>query len=377
MTIQCYSGLPGSGKTYSALENVVIPALKARRYVTHNLKLKRAELQVVCDPQDGKPFSVDDYLVDLDFPPNIDDPSELADLVVAQCRPGSVIVLDEVWQYWPGGKKASEFPSSQLDFFKRHRHRVDEATGHATEITIIDQDPRTGLPAFLRSLVELTFIHTKLNHVGASKRFRVEVYSGCQPIDRPSKAAHIRKMMGSYKPEVWNCYISHTESKSTTPGLELVPDDRGNVWKSWTAKAAIAAALLMPIVGYFVWSSVDTMAKPTKSKPAIKKPLSTPTDTTSVASTPSLPVQTEPPIKTPSTVWRVVGTIFTSYSTLVILQSATGTRLVRFDRCNVDDSGQPECEIDGHFITTWSGAPEATVLGQTVATPESVAARIP
>ena len=42
MSIIAYTGLPGAYKTYSAVENWLIPALKDDRTVAHNLRVNEA-----------------------------------------------------------------------------------------------------------------------------------------------------------------------------------------------------------------------------------------------------------------------------------------------------------------------------------------------
>lgn len=367
MSIVCYTGLPGEGKSYSAVANFVIPALKDKRAVATNLLLNVAALSVVVG------FDVSN-LVHM-FPKDCT-PDEL----IAHCPPGAVVVIDEVWNYWAAGTAVNEVPKSQVSFFKEHRHRVGD-DGLSTEICIIDQDPKTGIPAFLRALVELTYLHSKHSKLGAKGRFRVDVYSRCQSAEKPSKGALIRKLQGRYEPTVWNCYVSHTQAKRIgEAGLEKMVDDRANLWKGWTLRSAMVGAVAVPFLIWFAVSSVLGMVKggglkesakaaravptaptqaikrtPTSANPA-QQPISV--NTPAVAVAPPAPVIPPASNNDPSQIWRILGVVANPDGTgIALVASATGRRRVslkehcRYDAASVDW----ECTVDGHKVTYWTG----------------------
>lgn len=367
MSIICYTGLPGDGKSYSAVENVVIPALQQKRHVAHNLLLNIPALTVVCG------YDVEPMLHQID---KDDEPGAL----IEKCPPGAVIVIDEVWRYWPAGTKANEVPKEELKFFKEHRHRVGE-DNLATEILIIDQDPQTGVPAFLRALIELTYIHTKHSKIGAKGRFRVDVYTRAQRADKPSKGALLRSLQGRYKPEVWNCYISHTQSvKLGETGLERSVDDRANLLKGWTVRSTIIAMVLMPFLMWWAISSVLSMVKgggidrskhkPVQSAPItfpqqpplpplpLPKPAPVTIQPSSSMLDPSLPVEPpKPKDDEPSTIWRIAGVITKAGGGgVAMLASATGKRRIDLDACKrANKLLDWECKVDGALVTFWSG----------------------
>ena len=351
MSIICYTGLPGHGKSYSVVENVVIPALRDGRTVAHNLQLREASLAVVVD--NLKPAQ----LVQI---PNDATPEQL----IAACPPGAVIVIDEVWRYWPAGVKANEVPKEELKFFKEHRHRVGE-DGIASEIVVIDQDPKTGIPAFLRALIEVTYIHEKMSKVGAAGSFRVDVYNRCQSAEKPSKSALLRKMTGRYRPEVWNCYVSHTQAKRVgEAGLELAADDRASVWKSWTVRASMVAALALPLLFWFAWDSFgDLSGKPQPSTPTKRVPQAHESPTAfaaapSTATPPSQPqAQPEQPRTASAASWTVIGVVQRLDGTgIALLKSSLGERRLKIeDHCRLDPLNWT-CEVDGETSAPWTGA---------------------
>ena len=330
--------------------------------------LNHAALGVVCG------FPVEPYLHQIC---KDDTPQELID----KCPLGAVIVIDEVWRYWPAGTKANEVDKRELMFFKEHRHRVGD-DGTTTEILIIDQDPKTGIPAFLRALIELTYVHTKHSKIGAKGRFQVDVYTRSQSAEKPSKGAMLRKLEGKYKPEVWNCYISHTQSKKVgEAGLEKAVDDRANVLKGLTVKAAIVAAVLTPFLVFGAVRNVYKMVdgggskKPPASKPA-------PSPAAPAATTQSLqaplplaqPAKPQPSVNGAtaagastkpgdqiSTIWRILGIIEKTEGAvgegIALVASATGRRRLDLkEHCHYDDSDVDwVCMVDGTKVTYWSG----------------------
>lgn len=378
MSIIAYSGLPGSGKSYSVVENVILPALKDGRTVAHNLTLNLAAIAVVVDG--FHPSQLVEISRDCT-------PAEL----IKKCPPGAVIVVDEVWRYWPAGTKANEVPQDELKFFKEHRHRVGE-DGKASEIVIIDQDIQTGVPAFLRSLIEITYLHEKMSKVGAKGRFRVDVYSRAQSAMKPSKGALLRKMAGKYKPEIWNCYISHTQSeKIGEAGLELQADKRGTILGSWTVRAAIVAALLMPFILYAAASQLSALGKidqqtktvtttrvvelpdlqslpqpgqqaPTQPQPQLQQPsTATAAETAAQAITPG--AQDLPPGL--SRMWRVSGGIVRPDGTgVVLLVSTNGTRRIHAQDCTLDDLLEWRCPVEDGAATMHSGQQAAYSAAQ-------------
>jgi zona occludens toxin len=378
MSIIAYSGLPGSGKSYSVVENVILPALKDGRTVAHNLTLNLPAIAVVVEGFHPA------QLIEI---PRDCTPQEL----ITKCPPGAVIVIDEVWRYWPAGTKANEVPQAELKFFKEHRHRVGD-DGKASEICIIDQDIQTGVPAFLRSLIEITYLHEKMSKVGAKGRFRVDVYARAQSAMKPSKGALLRKMAGKYRPEVWNCYISHTQSTSKIgeAGLELQADKRGTVLGSWTVRAAICAAIAMPFLLYAASASIYNLGK-------VERPTTT-TTTRTVELPPDLPALPQigqqaplppqpsaPPATSPapsdlatsitpgaeslppglSRTWRVSGGIARADgSGVVLLVSTNGSRRIHASDCTLDDLLEWRCAVEDGDATMHSGAPAAYSAAQ-------------
>lgn len=217
MSIHAYTGLPGSGKSYNVVEHVVLPALQEGRVVVTNLPL---HAEVVSEAIPGA------QLRHVEIERVRDNPGLIDEVFPAGC----VCVLDELWRLWPAGQKVNNIPEEFKSFLAEHRHRVD-SEGRSTQIVFVTQD-LAQVAAFARQLVEKTYIHTKLGHLGMSGKFKVAIAHGCVTGTVIPEARQLVTRLGTYKPEVWKFYKSHTMSKAANDGAdESSVDGRGNIWK--------------------------------------------------------------------------------------------------------------------------------------------------
>lgn len=373
MSIILYAGLPGQGKSYSVVENVIVPALKAGRHVAHNLFLNEAVIGVLAE----RDVSVLLHQISRDA---------TAEELIAACPPGCVIVVDEVWRYWPAGTKVNEVPKDQLSFFKEHRQRVG-ADGFASEIVIIDQDAKTAVPAWLRALIELTYIYTKHSALGSKTRYRCDVYSKCQSIEKPTKAAKLRSLQGQYDPRIFEAYVSHVHSKSVGDGaMEVMADGRANLLKAvapWMLGSVVFVGIMLALLSS-VWGGMThkNAPKPKTSATAAAAPAKPPpasAQTERVTPQAAPPAQAQPEPTAPpqpqgpqlSKRWRLLGFIkIGDGPSVAYLTSATAKRRVPADLCEAsikDDRRAAtdgprlllgmdyRCTVDGEIVTSWTG----------------------
>lgn len=215
MSIFAYTGLPGSGKTYDVVANQVMPALKAGRHVVTNIPLEKEVIRALIPEARLTEFPTE----------QVQASPELIDHYAA---PGCVLILDEVWRLWPSGQKSNQVPEPFRKLLAEHRHMVDEA-GDAMQIVLVTQD-LAQIGAFARQLIENTFHHTKLSHVGASGSYRVDVYQGPVSGPNPPRQSRLREIFGRYDPAIFKLYKSHTMSRAAGPGAtEAAVDKRANV----------------------------------------------------------------------------------------------------------------------------------------------------
>ncbi len=202
MAITAYTGLPGSGKSYGVFQNVIIPALNQGREVWTNIPFDEQKVVEQFGYQPCR-FDIEDIK---------DNPNWFDEVF----PPGAIIVIDEVWRLWSSGMKANQIPEGYKSFLAEHRHRVG-LNGLSTEVVLVCQD-LAQLAYFARTLVDTTFRSVKLDTVGAKNNFRIDIYQGAVTGPRPPEKLLLRKTFGSYKPEVYELYKSHTMSQPGESG---------------------------------------------------------------------------------------------------------------------------------------------------------------
>lgn len=240
MSITAYTGLPGHGKSYGVVEHVLVPAAKEFRTIYTNIPLN-TELFL-------ERFGIAPIAFDID---EIRDNPSWFD---TEFQPGAIFVIDECWRLWPAGTNANRLEESHKAFFAEHRHLVGD-DGRSTEIVLVTQD-LAQIASFMRNLVETTFRVTKLSKVGASKLFRVDVYSGAVTGPNPPQARREREIPGKFKKDIYQLYKSHTKSE-VGAGNESRADARFNVLGGFKVKGFFIVLFLLVLFIY--WGSGSLM----------------------------------------------------------------------------------------------------------------------
>lgn len=344
--IYAYVGMPGSGKSYNVVANQILPALRAGRKVVTNIPLHMDRLRAVVSTGTVVEFPVQAVL---------ENPDSIKDYVTAGC----VFVLDEVWRLFPSGEKVNKVPEAFKSLLAEHRHMVD-AKNNSTQIVLVVQD-LANIGAFARRLVEQTFIHTKLTHVGASSRFRVDIFHGAIGGVSGPQSQRIREIFGQYKKEIWDLYKSHTMTEAKEEGAnEKAVDTRGNIFKR------PAFIFGIPLLVVAVWYGYHSLHKLGVERGLIAGgvPVAAPVVASvgnGVASKPlfAAPVtglraleRVNPP---PPITWRVMGYLEMAAgskgTSMAALRSSTGHWVnVPFEDCRHVD-GFVECMVSGGY---WS-----------------------
>lgn len=329
MPVTAYTGLPGSGKSHSVVEFVVLPAIKAGRVVVTNLALKLDVLAADFPAADVRLIDSDSIKAD---------PEYLHSVAVA----GSVLVIDEAQLVWPSGARLKDVPKNVLSFFTEHRHRVD-AKGRASDIVLVTQD-LGNVATFARNLVAYTFRSVALDDLGSSSRFRVDVYKGPASGPSPPEKTRNRQIFGKYREEVWRYYTSHTQREGQGTAVdESGLDKRNVVWRSpWLIGGAIAA-LVMGVYGVIaVWGVFSPeQEQGERAGGALPAPAS--------ASPPgrAVPVQ-----HIAMSRWRITGEISGGLHDVVMLTDGLRSVTLPTERyCDRDVTGYLICQWDGAEVS--------------------------
>lgn len=244
MSIIAYTGLPGSGKSYSVVAHQILPALKQGRRVVTNIPLKRDAIRNKVTKGE---------IVELPLEVVAGEPEKLEEYAT----PGSVVIVDELWRLFPAGMKTDRVPEVFKSWLAEHRHRLD-SRGRSMQIVFVTQD-LAQIAAFARQLVEQTFHHKKLSDVGMDSRFRVDIYHGPVTGAVPSVQARIRQVQARYKSEVFLMYDSHTMSESTVSSIdESKVDARGNALKRPIIWLGIPGGLAL--VAWATWTMAGILS---------------------------------------------------------------------------------------------------------------------
>lgn len=331
MSVFLYSGLPGAGKSYGVVEHVLIPAAKEGRVLVTNLPLV---------PE----FSTEFRCVVLPVP------SE--DAGWSQIPAGAVVCIDEAWRFFPAGVQANKLPEAIREAFAMHRHKVDES-GRSQQWVLVTQQAAQ-VSRFVRDLVEQHFRITKLAAVGATKKFRVDVYEGVEV----EESKRIRQIYGSYNSEVWRWYKSHTASEAVSSGVdESAIDKRGSVFNSMLVKFGLPAAVLMLVLGGFRLADWFGVTGQAVAAPAAAASV-TANSSVGAVTAPGAASPTLPGSPKESTRWRIAAELAMANGSrqVVLLEDGQGRhRRVPAKSCIRVDS-ELSCSVDGENVTFYSGA---------------------
>jgi zona occludens toxin len=349
VAIFAYTGLPRSGKTYNAVANVIVSALREGRRVCTNVPLYEEKIRETVKTGELVAFPVAEV-------------QQTPEAIRKYVTPGTVFVLDEVWRLWPAGEKANKTPEAFKSLLAEHGHMVDDK-GNACSITLIVQD-LGNIGMFARRLVEQTFIHTKLTHVGMSQRFRVDIFHGPVTGAVGPQSNRLREIFGTYEEKIYALYKSHTMSEKQGDGAnEKHTDRRGNVL---LRPAVILGAVAVPLL---IASGIYGLAHFSKSKPAAASTVGGATQLVSSQSAPS-PISSGPfqgfghssqETHGDAPTWRVTGFVQVpsapEKSVAFLTSNAGKVVTVGYDRCK-KISGQPlQCYLEGFFYSE-TGAKE-------------------
>jgi zona occludens toxin len=372
MSITAIVGNPGAGKSYSAVHLCILPAIKARRPVFTNIPLRTDSIRAEIPESNG---------VDLtSVPAETLKPDEVAHL-----PGGTLIVLDEVWRYWPAEMKTPTAETESL--FAEHRHKVGRIPGVdglvSQDIVLLTQD-MSDIPRFIRSRIAATFIVTKLTAVGAVNRFRVDRYTGAVSSMRPPKAKLVSSSYGEYTSDVWRYYVSHTKSDDTG-GVDLSTVETGatanvSVWRHPTMLGVYLGLVL--VVGFIGWRFFGTDraflgVTPEPSAAQESVPASAPVKPPPAPSALAQRAPVVEPQADPGSVparyaghW-ITGRVVVGESRAVLLFLTDGTRHVRVSVPRAACGGYPlSCDVGGGEIVSSDPIPSDTpsLLGAGIST---------
>lgn len=375
MAITAVVGRPGHGKSYSATDLAILPALQEGRAVYTNIPLR--------DEAIARDFpGAQVHYVKLDQ-------EELNDPSFWEFSPGALVILDELWRVWPSGLKANRIPVHQLAFIKEHRHRTDDL-GRWQDIVLVTQN-LADIAAAIREMVETTVMCSQLQDMGATGWFIREYYTGpIKGCDGGPSEKMVNNERIKYEDKVYQYYVSNTQGTNKTAGPQGAKVVKQTIWGGWKAKAAgaiiFSVLVAVPLLTWKTSKNLDKLKDNSKAEIPKPEPAPVPTATPQpLAPTPipapiiPAPLPPKPPEPQPSKAWRVSGfTHIPGTSDLVHITDGKLTRRVLFAKFCVK-APDIECTINGELVARWTGSdnvqdtrpmePLATIASNPLPTP--------
>lgn len=267
-----HEGLPGSGKSYEACINRIIPALKERRKVYAYIEgLNHAKFAEVTG------ISEEDIKTLL-FQITKEQVPTIASHVPNDC----LVIIDELQDFFPAGR--DKLTPEITEFVTQHRHR-------GIDIVAMGQDHRDCHMLWKRRIDQLiTF--TKRDAIGRSGEYTWSTFKA-----NAGKFVKLRSGKGTYDKKYFGLYASHVANAKNT---DTYTDDRSNIFKSNAFK------YYLPIFGIvFIFSIYKLVTFFTDSPVALKQAQAPKTETKTVTRhieaappvAPPLPVSTPEPAK--------------------------------------------------------------------------------
>lgn len=260
--ITLLEGTPGSGKSYYAVAEYLLPWLRAGRrlYVAvDGFYLDRLALF------EGRP------LPDLQQQVTLWTDRHAIPSLLLSIEPGSAVCLDEAQTIFRAKEKV---PGEILRWLETHRH-------YGVDLLLMAQDYRQ-LTSGVTRLVESTIKFRRMERFGMRRRFQGFVRGN------PEETEVIRTLIGRYDPKIYAYYSSYA-----TGGIT---EERRMTTILSSPLLIIGLIGLMGALGFIGWgtwfsgttpSAAQLPAPPSESKPIILQPAVNPTSTDSFTSAPS------------------------------------------------------------------------------------------
>lgn len=233
--IQLLEGVPGSGKSYHAVKEYLLPWVRSGRrlYVAvDGFFLDRLALFT------GIP------LTDLEKQVTLWNGSDSIPSLLLSVTPGAAVVIDEAQTIFRAKEKV---PPEVLRWLETHRHI-------GVDVLLMAQDYRQMTSGVTR-LVESTTRFRRMERFGLQRRYQGFIRGN------PEETEVIRTLVGKYDPKVYAYYSSYSAA-----GVKEV-----RKVKSVASSPLVLAGIvgLVCAVGWFSWG---TWLSPTTAKAAVKLP---------------------------------------------------------------------------------------------------------
>lgn len=334
MSINCYSGLQGSGKSYEVVSSIIIPAVaQGRRVVTNISGIDNDGIRAYCCEKLDVPmeklghvvYASNEKVSSHDFfpPENIHQPTECTSFVL----PGDLVAVDEAYKIWGSDCKIH---TEHKIFFREHRHYIHSQTGVACDLVLMTQDIGD-LHRVLKVVIEQSFKTHKAKGVGMTNVYTITMWEGW----KQHQKTIVKDWTQTYNAEIFPLYKSYSGEQQ---GKEVASDSRQNILSD--RRLVIKLAFLFVGGAFAVWNLWHFFSD--KMQPAAGAPSQVKAGS----------VRQDLPIYSPD--WRVGGILEVGGVRQIVLVGANGARLdnsIYYSGAGLSLSGT----VDGKKVTRFSG----------------------
>lgn len=349
MAISAYVGVPGSGKSYEVVKSVILPAIASGRKVVSNVYgldkdkiysyLLRKNRKLTKEKLGDLVYVDNDKCLEPDFLPSMENKE-------AFCKPGDLIIIDEVWRIWGSDK---DIPKNHRSFIAEHRHFSDHETGLTCDLVVINQDVAQ-IPRFIKDRIETTYRMQKHVGLGFRNRYRVDVFQGIK-LFKSNRTTYYQE---KYDKEIFELYKSY-ESNNAKEG---VVDNRQNIFSS--NKFLFYTILVISTVIISIYFLYDFFTEGVYSGVERKGIENSEFDNRIsgdkfIQNNMIISNESIFEVNKVSTKWRITGELKKGNLLFVVLSDAQG-RLRLEPRSSFQYSGRMlQGEVDGEIVTYYSG----------------------
>jgi zona occludens toxin len=278
-----HEGLPGSGKSYEAVLEHILPALKQGRDVITNINGINFE---AFSASTNIPLPIILMLMTVINHLEIDDLEQRYNTVksdfIQKTKKDSLVVIDEVQNLWPTTRQKENEAVSK--YVSEHRHE-------GLDIVLMGQD-RRDVHTIWRRRINRLLTFNKLQAVGLETSYRWECFEATAPEKFSSVSSGVRK----YEKSIFDLYSSHTAG---TANKSVYKDNRANIFRT---KNFIYGVIGLFFVIWFGGSAIADFFSPDVpqapvSAPAVSSPVVNPPPPSIVVNEPKTtesPPQSEP-----------------------------------------------------------------------------------
>lgn len=221
-------GIPRSGKSYDAMRNHIIPALKKGRKVYARLN--------------GLNYDQIAQLAEISVPECVAllthiEESQVLELTKLDIPVGSLVVLDEAQNYWPNSR--AKLPPDVTKFVSEHGHK-------GYDILLMGQDIKD-VHSLWRRRVSQVVIFNKMDMLGFPNKYSWRLSKAIGPDDFQP----VSKGEETYDKAIFGSYKSFVDGAEVN---QLYTDKRASIWNSRLFKLVLPGAAIVGIYAiWYVW----------------------------------------------------------------------------------------------------------------------------